>query len=109
MDKDVDLIMINQQEQEQLRSQCVPNIILIIRNKRKSIPAMYIFQWSSSVAGSGFISKTTPLHVHHAFLYISLPIFARPSTSTCLILRFMEDVNKQRRNFISLSVLVYGA
>ena len=24
-----------------------------------------------------FISKTTTLHVHHAFLYISLPFFAR--------------------------------
>ena len=25
----------------------------------------------------GFISKTTTLHVHHASLYISLPVFAR--------------------------------
>ena len=25
----------------------------------------------------GFISKTTTWHVHHAFLYISLPVFAR--------------------------------
>ena len=25
----------------------------------------------------GFISKTTTLHVHHALLYISLPVFAR--------------------------------
>ena len=25
----------------------------------------------------GFISKTKTLHVHHAFLYISLPVFAR--------------------------------
>ena len=25
----------------------------------------------------GFISKTRTLHVHHAFLYISFPIFAR--------------------------------
>ena len=24
----------------------------------------------------GLISKTTPLDVHHAFLYISLPVFA---------------------------------
>ena len=24
-----------------------------------------------------FISKTTTLHLHHAFLYISLPVFAR--------------------------------
>ena len=25
----------------------------------------------------GLIRKTTTLHVHHAFLYISLPVFAR--------------------------------
>ena len=25
----------------------------------------------------GFICKTTTFHVHHAFLYISLPVFAR--------------------------------
>ena len=25
----------------------------------------------------GFIRKTTTLNVHHAFLYISLPVFAR--------------------------------
>ena len=25
----------------------------------------------------GFICKTITLHVHHAFLYISLPVFAR--------------------------------
>ena len=37
--------------------------------------------------------------------------FARFCTTTtwkCLISRFMEDVNKQRRNFISLSELEYG-
>ena len=27
--------------------------------------------------GIGFISKKTNLHVHHAFLYISLPVFGR--------------------------------
>ena len=26
----------------------------------------------------GFIRKATTLHVHHAILYISLPVFARP-------------------------------
>ena len=36
MDKDVDLIMINQQEEEQLRSQGVPNIILILGIKGKA-------------------------------------------------------------------------
>ena len=51
MDKDVDLIMINKQEEEQLRSQGGHSNI---RNKRKSKwpSAMYIFQCSSSVAGS---------------------------------------------------------
>ena len=37
--------------------------------------------------------------------------FARFFTTTtwkCLISRFMEYVNKQRRNFISLSELAYG-
>ena len=36
MDKNVDLIMINQQEEEQLRSQDVPNIILILGIKGKA-------------------------------------------------------------------------
>ena len=35
------------------------------------------------------------------------PVFARLRLK-CLILRFMGDVNKQRRNFISLSELGYG-
>ena len=38
--------------------------------------------------------------------------FARFCTTTtwkCLISRFMEDINEQRRNLISLSVLGYGA
>ena len=36
MDKDVVLIMINKQEEEQLRSQDVPNIILILGIKGKA-------------------------------------------------------------------------
>ena len=52
MDKNVDLIMINQQEEEQLRSQGVPNIILGI--KGKVFPRCTSRQCSSSVAGSGF-------------------------------------------------------
>ena len=55
----------------------------------------------------GLISKTTTLHVHRPFLYISFP-FCKTTTWKCLISRFMEDVNKQRRNFISLSELEYG-
>ena len=53
------------------------------------------------------ISKTTTLHVHNTFLYI-LARFCTTTTWKCLISRFMEDVNKQRRNFISLSELEYG-
>ena len=34
--------------------------------------------------------------------------FCTTTTGKCLISRFTEDVNKQRRNFISLSVLAYG-
>ena len=51
----------------------------------------------------GFISKTRTLH---AFLYISFPVFAR--LRKCLILRFMEDINKQRRNlflFLNLDMV----
>ena len=48
----------------------------------------------------GLLSKTTSLHVHHAFLYISWPLLhdydvKMPNS------RFMEDVNKRRRNFLS--------
>ena len=35
--------------------------------------------------------------------------FCATTTWKCLISRFMEDVNKQRRNFISLSELEYGS
>ena len=41
------------------------------------------------------------------FLYISLP-FLHDYDVKCLISRFMQNVNKQRRNFISLSQLGYG-
>ena len=34
--------------------------------------------------------------------------FCTTATRKCLISRFMEDVNKQRRNFISLFKLGYG-
>ena len=55
----------------------------------------------------GLISKTATSHVHHAFLYI-FSCFCTTTTWKCQILRFMEDVNKQRRNFNSLSELGYG-
>ena len=54
----------------------------------------------------GLISKTTTSHVHHTFLYISFP-FLHDYDVKCLISRFMEDVDKQRR-FISLSELEFG-
>ena len=38
-----------------------------------------------------------------------LSCFCTTSTSKCLISRFKEDVNKQRRNFISLPELEYAA
>ena len=41
------------------------------------------------------------------FLYISFP-FCTTTTWKCLISCFMENVNKQRRNFISVSELKYG-
>ena len=43
----------------------------------------------------GFMSKTTALHVYHAFLYTSL-------TSTARLTRFNEDVNIWGRIFLSL-------
>ena len=53
----------------------------------------------------GLISKTTTSHVQHtSFLFC----FCTTTTRKCLISRFMEDVNKQRRNFISLSELEFG-
>ena len=55
----------------------------------------------------GLISKTTTAHVHHTFLYISFR-FRTTMTWKCLISRYMEDVNKQQRNFISLSELEFG-
>ena len=57
----------------------------------------------------GFTTKTTILQVHHARLYISLPVFARlRRENTKVISRFMEYVNKEQRNAISLSELGYG-
>ena len=55
----------------------------------------------------GLISKTTTSHVHHTFLYISFP-FLHDYDVKMPYFAFMEDVNKQRRNFISLSELEYG-
>ena len=56
----------------------------------------------------GLISKTTTLHVHHTLLYICFPFLHDYDVKMPQNSRFMEDVNKQRRNFISLSELEYG-
>ena len=55
----------------------------------------------------GLISKTTTLHVHHTFLYICFPFLHDYDVKMPQNSRFMEDVNKQRRNCISLSELEY--
>ena len=53
------------------------------------------------------ISKTTTLHVHHTFFVHFSPFFARLRRENVLFRSlFKEDVNKQRRNFISLSELI---
>ena len=52
--------------------------------------------------------RSTTLHVHHAFLYISLPPlhdYERKMPN----FTFMEDVNKGLLNFLSLSVKLVGS
>ena len=56
----------------------------------------------------GLISKTTILHVHHAFLYISLPSLHDYDVKMPNF-TLTEEVHKRRRNFISLSELEYGS
>ena len=45
--------------------------------------------------------------MHHTSVYI-FSRFCTTTTWKCLISRFMENVNKQQRNFISVSELKYG-
>ena len=52
-----------------------------------------------------WIGKTTTMHVHHAFLYISSPSLHDYDGKMPVISCFMEDVNKLRLNFLSLSNL----
>ena len=52
------------------------------------------------------VSKTTTLHVHHAFLYISLPSLHDYDVN-CLISRFMDNVNKRRRISLTLGIPGY--
>ena len=54
------------------------------------------------------MGKTTTLHVHLTFLYISLP-FLHDYDVNCLILLFLEDVNRPRRNvilFVNLNMVL---
>ena len=51
----------------------------------------------------GLISKTTILHVHHAFLYISLPSLHDYDVKLPSF-KFMEYVNTQDNDFLFLFV-----
>ena len=55
----------------------------------------------------GLLRKTTTLHVHHAFLYISLPSL-NDYDAKMSNYKFFEDVNKRRRISFSLSKLECG-
>ena len=46
--------------------------------------------------------------MHHAFFYKFLRRYCPTTTGKCKISRFMEDVNKRRLNFLSLSELECG-
>ena len=80
-------------DEDWCESECDPTTRTATRTSKKSI---------------GLISKTTTSHVRHAFLHISF-LFFTTTTWKCLILRLKEDLNKQRRNFISLFELGYGS
>ena len=68
----------------------------------------------------GLIDNTTTLYVHQPLLYVSLPslcdyvVIGQASRATfclgiCLISRYMEDVNKRPRNFLSISEPGHGS
>ena len=56
---------------------------------------------------TGGTGRTTILHLHHTFLYIPLPSL-HDYDGKMPNFPFMEDVNKRRLNFLSLSELEYG-
>ena len=56
----------------------------------------------------GLIDKTTILHVHHTFLYISL-LSLHDYDVKMPNFTLTEEVHKRRRNFLSLSELEYGS
>ena len=76
-----------------------------------SVPLVSVFCWFDHFhvsreniknAEQRSIGKTTTLHVHHTFLYISLPS-PHDYDAKCQISHFMEDVNKRRQFFLSIS------
>ena len=54
------------------------------------------------------ISKTTTLHVHYAFLYISFCRCCSPITRNFLVSRFTEDVNTRQQFSFSFTELRYS-
>ena len=56
---------------------------------------------------TGLLNKTTTLHVHHAFLYVSLSSLHDYDVKMPNF-TFYGDVNKRRRIFLSLFKLEYG-
>ena len=56
----------------------------------------------------GLINKTKTLHEHHTFFVIFFFRLGTTMTWKCRISRFMENVNKLRRHFISLVELGYS-
>ena len=63
---------------------------------------------SDGTKAIGLLSRTKTLHVHHAFFVLFLCRHYTTTTWKCLISRFMDDVNKRRRIFLSLSKPLSG-
>ena len=74
---------------EFLRTEKIPVSTVFFECHGLTLPLVYLVELIGTLRSNdadgnenvkktiGFISKTTTLHVHHAFLYISLPVFAR--------------------------------
>ena len=68
---------------------------------KQACPRHAYIKTSNDITFSCFarnISKTTTLHMHHTFLYISL-LFLHENHIKCLISEFIEKVNKHQQNF----------
>ena len=69
-------------------------------------------QWERKKKAIGLISKTTTSHAYHTFLYIYFPFLHDYDVKMPKFARFMEDVNKQRRNlflFLSLNMVTWNS